>query len=250
MRRIILASVAGLVLVVAGVAVAHGFESKAVKQVSATFAATAASNLRTSTCTGTDGTYAKSVATYTGSATSSEPALNGAARIEAASFVNTTTGVGTVWGNARIDTAAGSTRFSFEGVLTHGSVVGLASGHSRRPDVKLLANISADYSAAGGFANGKIGGATAAGDAVLITQGGCHPPKPPKPPKPERVKAHGAITAVSTTSITVAGVTCAVPASKQNDVAKVKVGDVVSIECDVVNGANTLTHVSRHGHHK
>ena len=129
MRRMILASVAGLLLVGAGVAVAHGFDSKAVKQVSATFTATTASNLRTATCTGADGTYAKSVATYTGSAVSSEPSLNGTARIEAASFVNTTTGVGTVWGSARIDTADGRrTSFNFEGVLTHGSVVGLAEG--------------------------------------------------------------------------------------------------------------------------
>jgi len=246
MRRIILASVAGLLLVVAGVAVANGFDGKAVRQASATFTATSASNLRTSTCTGADGTYAKSVATYTGSAVSSESSLNGPVRIEAASFVNTTTGVGTVRGNARIDTASGRTSFSFEGVLTHGSVVGLASGHSRRADVRLLANFSADYSAAGGFGNGKLGGGTAAGDAVLITPGGCHPPKPPKP---ERVKARGAITAVSPTSISVAGVTCNVPANEQDEVANVKVGDVVTIQCDVANGANTLTDVSRHGHH-
>ena len=107
MRRKILALVAGLMLVGAGVAVAHGFDSKAVKQVSATFTATTVSNLRTSTCTGADGSYAKSVANYSGTAVSSEPSLNGATRIEAASFVNTTTGVGTVWGNARIDTADG-----------------------------------------------------------------------------------------------------------------------------------------------
>src|SRR5262249_30521684 len=177
----------------------HGFDSKAVKQVSATFSATTASNLRTSTCTGADGTYAKSVANYSGNAMSSEPSLNGTARITAASFVNTTTGVGTVSGNATIDTSTGHTSFNFEGVLTHGSLVGLAEGHSRRDDVKLLANISADYSAAGGFGSGKIGGA-ANGDAVLITPGGCHPPKAPPPPKPERVKASGAITAVPTAS--------------------------------------------------
>jgi hypothetical protein len=243
MRRIILASVAGLVLVVAGVAVANGFDSKAVKQASATFAATTASNLRTSTCTGTDGTYTKTVATYTGSASSGEPSLNGPARIEAASFVNTTTGVGTVWGNARIDTSSGRTSFNFQAVLTHGSAVGLATGHSR--GTNLLANLSADFSAAGGFGNGKIGGGTAAGDAVLITPGGCHPPKPPKP---ELVKARGAISAVSSTSITVAGVTCGVPANLQDKVGRLHTGDVVSIECDVANGTNTLKEVSGHHH--
>src|SRR5262249_30027651 len=104
--------------------------------------------------------------------------------------------------------------------------------------------------AAGGFGNGKIGGA-ANGDAVLITPGGCHPPKAPPPPKPERVKASGAITAVPTASpgsITVAGVTCGVPANLQNDVSKLKVGDVVTIECDVANGTSTLRSVSGHGH--
>ena len=248
MRKMILASVAGLLLVCAGVAVAHGFDSKAVKQVSATFSATTASNLRTSTCTGADGSYAKSVATYTGSAVSSEPSLNGPARIEASSFVNTTTGVGTVSGQARIDTTDGRhTSFAFEGVLTHGSVVGLAEGRSRpgRDEVKLLANLSADYSAAGGFGNGKLGGGTAAGDAVLITSGGCHPPKAPRP---EHVKARGAITAVSPSSISVAGVTCVVPTNQQSAVAKLKVTDVVTIECDVANGTSTLTKVSSHGH--
>jgi len=244
----ILASMAGLLLVGAGVAVAHGFDSKSVKQVNATFAATTVSNLRTSTCTGADGSYAKSVATYSGMATSSEPSLNGPVRIEAASFVNTTTGVGTVSGSARIDTTDGRrTSIGFEGVLTHGSVVGIAEGRTRpgRDEVKLLANVSADYSATGGFGNGKLGGGTAAGDAVLITSGGC---TPPKAPKPEHVKARGAITNVSPTSISVAGVTCNVPANLQGAVANLKTTDVVTIECDVANGAGTLTKVSNDHH--
>jgi hypothetical protein len=241
---------AAFLLVGAGIAVAHGFDSKSVRAVSATFAATTASNVRTSSCTGADGTYAKSVATYTGTATSSEPSLNGNASIEAASFVNTTTGVGTVWGKLRIATADGRrTSAEFEGVLSHGSVVGLAAGRNHpHGDVKLVANFSADFSSAGGFANGKLGGGTAAGDAILIARGGCKPPKPPKPPKPEKVKARGAITAVSSSSITVAGVTCAVPANLQNDVAKVQAADVVTIECEVANGTSTLKHLSRHGH--
>ena len=95
MRRMFLGATVGLLLATT-VAFAHGFDGKAVKEVSATFTATAATDLRTSTCTGADGSYAKSRATYSGSAASAEPSLNGPARIEAASFVNTTTGVGTV----------------------------------------------------------------------------------------------------------------------------------------------------------
>jgi hypothetical protein len=246
----ILVTGAAFLLVGAGIAVAHGFDSKSVRQVSATFSATPTGTVRTATCTGADGTYAKSQGTYTGTATSSEPSLNGSASIEAASFVNTTTNVGTVWGKLRISTADGRrTTADFEGVLTHGSVVGLAEGRAHpRGGVKLLANFSADFSA-GGFMNGKLGGGTAAGDAVLIEQGGCKPPKPPKPPKPEKVNARGAITAVSSSSITVAGITCNVPANLQNEVSKVKVNDVVTIECEVASGTSTLKHVSRHGHH-
>ena len=253
MRRMILVTAAGLLLVGAGVAFAHGFGDKAVVQTSATFEATSTSNLRTATCTGADGTYAKSHATYAGSMASSEPSLNGTARIDASSFVNTTTGVGVVWGEVRVDTAdKKDTKVHFEGVLTHGSVVGLAEGRTRpgHDKVELLANLSADYSAADGFRNGKVGGGTAAGDAVLVTSGGCHAPKPPKPPKPEQVKARGAITAVSSTSISVAGVTCDVPAELQSAVAKLKVGDVVHIECNVANGTTTLKHTSRPGKKK
>jgi hypothetical protein len=249
MRRMILATAAGLLLVGAGVAVAKSLDGKAVRQASATFDATGASKLRTSTCTGADGSYTKSQATYTGTVTSTEPALNGPARISAASFVNTTTGDGTVRGELRIDTADGKhTSAHFQGVLTHGTVVGLAEGrtHPGRDELKLLANVSADYTPAGGFTNGRLGGATAPGDAVLVTSGGCKKaPKPPKPPKPEHVKAHGAITDVSSTSITVAGVTCAVPANLQPAVANLKTTDVVEIDCDVANGATTLKHVSK-----
>ncbi len=246
MRRISLLMAAGLLLVGAGVAVAHGFDSNALKQVGATsFTATTASDLRSSTCTGATGSYTKSRGTYTGSVTSTEAALNGPAKIDASSLVNTTTGVGIVSGEVRIDTAnGGRTSAHFEGVLTHGSVVGLAEGGTRSghegDKVALLGNFSADYSAAGGFSNGKLGG-TASGDAVLISRGGC---SAPKPSRPEHIKARGAITAASPTLITVAGVTCNVPASLQGAVAKVKVNDVVEIECDVANATNTLTKLS------
>jgi hypothetical protein len=242
----ILVTVAAFLLVGAGVAVGHGFDSKAVKQVSATFTATTVGNLRTASCTGADGTYTKAHATYGGSFASSEPALNGAARIEASSFVNSTTGVGTVWGSFRVDNPDGrDTRASFQGVLAGGMLVGLSEGRAKlgRDGVRLLANVSANFSAAAGFSNGKVGGGTAAGEAILITPGGCHTPKPPKP---ERVKARGAITAVSPTSIAAAGVTCAVPSGLASAVGKLKTGDIVTIHCDVAGGTSTLTRVSTH----
>ena len=83
MKRIGATAVIVLGLAAATIAVAHGTESKAVKQVSATFAATTASDVHTTTCTGADGdSYALSRGTYTGTATSTEPSLNGPVRID------------------------------------------------------------------------------------------------------------------------------------------------------------------------
>ena len=163
--------------------------------------------------------------------------------------MNTTTGVGTVSGQARIDTTDGRhTSFAFEGVLTHGSLVGLAEGRSRpgRDEVKLLANLSADYSAAGGFANGKLGGGTAAGDAVLITPGGCNPPEGPAARAREGARRdHGGLADVDQRRRRDLR---RPDQTMQGAVAKLKITDVVTIECDVANGASTLTKVSSDGH--
>ena len=107
MRRLIWIAASVVVLVGAGIAIAHGDNGKSIKQVSATFAATTASNLRTNTCTATDGTYETTRADYTGNAISTEPTLNGTASVSAKSVINTTTGFGTVNGRLRIDTADG-----------------------------------------------------------------------------------------------------------------------------------------------
>jgi hypothetical protein len=65
-----------------------------------------------------------------------------------------------------------------------------------------------------------------------------------KPPNPnlstEAGELHGAVTAVSATSISAAGVTCVVPASLTSTATAVHVGDRVSLECTVANGTTTL----------
>ena len=82
MRRLIWIAATVLVLVGAGIAVAHDNNGKSIKQVSAAFTAGTASNVRTDTCTAADGTYASSRGDYTGTATSTEPTLNGKASVE------------------------------------------------------------------------------------------------------------------------------------------------------------------------
>ena len=63
-------------------------------------------------------------------------------------------------------------------------------------------------------------------------------------------EAHGTISAISATSITVAGLTCAIPADKSADVnAKFKQNDVAQIHCALVSGVNTLTDIGGEKHH-
>ena len=102
-----------------------------------------------------------------------------------------------------------------------------------------MANLSADWSAAGGFANGKLGG-TSGGDAVELSSGGC---KPSDSSKPETVDVHGAVTAVSSSSVSAAGVTCTVPTTLQSTVASLHVGDRVELRCTASGGTNTLVEV-------
>jgi hypothetical protein len=245
MRRLLLTATALLLLGGASLAVAHGLKSHSLKQVSATFTATTATKVRTASCTGADGTYERTRATYTGTSTSSEPTLNGPLRIEVESLVNTTTGIGVVSGRFAVGGGWTRTHAGFDAVLTGTALAGLAKGGNHgRPHAGLVGNVSAAFSTAGGFTDGKLGGGTTGGNAVMILRGGC---KPGHAPKPEKVEARGAITAISTSppSITVAGITCSVPADLQSKVSGLQVGQSVKIKCTVAGGVNTLVDIDR-----
>ena len=95
-----------VVLVVAAVAAAGvaaaTHHTKSIQAAAADFAAGSISQSHTDTCTATDGTYQLTTATYTGTATSSDPRLNGSVEIRASSVVNTTTNLGWLDGTLRI----------------------------------------------------------------------------------------------------------------------------------------------------
>lgn len=245
MKRIVLLIVGAATLVFSGLAVAHSTLSHSIKGVSATFAATTVSNLRTSNCTGAEGSpFTFTRATYSGTATSTDATLNGPVTLDLASYVNTSTGYGTVAGHLRITTASnGHTNAHITGVVANNAFAGLAAG---RVDgaTWLLANVSADFAPATGPTNGKLGG-TAGGAAVEGVPGRC---VKPAPPKPERIHAVGSTTAVSATSISAAGVTCAVPADLSTFVlAHVAVGTRVDLKCVVSSGTPTLWHIGVRG---
>ena len=244
MRKLML-SAAGLVaLLVTSVAVAHGIEgAKTAKAVAGTFSA-ATANVSTRNCTTSDGkAIVVTDGKYTGAATG-DPDLTGPITLRAHSVINTTDGVGVVNGSLRIDVAAGrDTTAAYSAVYDNGTAAGLAVGRAHDPSAHLVANLSATFAAATGFTGGKLGGGTASGSAIELGAGSCKASRT----KPEKSQARGTISALSATSITVAGLTCAVPADESAHVtAKFKTGDRAEIHCALAGGQNTLTKIEKH----
>jgi|SRR5579864_305921 len=239
MRNLAVAAAAAAALVVVGTAVAHGGEGGAqgVAAVSGTFTATTVSGSSTHTCSTTAGKTIESTrATYTGTA-SGTPHLTGKATIAARSTIDTTDGVGTVTGTLKV----GTTQTHFSAVYDHGTIAGTATGHAGSR-MQLLANMSASFSATGGFTAGKIGGGTAAGGAVELAPGGCTPAQPQNGDK----EARGPVTASSTSSVTVDGLTCAVPPPLGLAVEiNFGVGTRADIKCSLVDGTETLVKIDQ-----
>jgi hypothetical protein len=242
MRKVTFAAVVLVALVATSFAVAHGIEgAKSAKSVAGTFSATG-STTSTRTCTTTDGkTIVVTDGKYTGAA-AGDPDLTGAITLRARSVINTTDNVGTVDGRFSIDASGKNTEGAYSAVYDHGAIAGLAAGRAHESKAKLIANLSATFSSASGFTAGKLGGGTAGGGAVELGAGSCKPSHT----SPEKSEARGTISALSTTSITVAGLTCAITPDMSADVnAKFKTNDSAAIKCSLVSGTNTLTKIEK-----
>jgi hypothetical protein len=246
MRKLTFVVAALVALTATSYAVAHGIEgAKNATAVAGTFTANAGTTT-SRTCTTTDNkTIVVTDAKYTGASTGAAD-LTGPITLRARSVVNTTDGVGTVSGGLEIDATGKNTRAAFSAVYDHGKIAGLAVGRAHESNTGLVANLSAGFDPAKGFTTGKIGGGTDGGSAVEIGSSGCKPSQPTD----EKSRARGTISALSATSITVAGLTCSIPSDKSADIlAKYKQNDTVEISCAFANGANTLTSISAKDHH-
>jgi hypothetical protein len=245
MRKLTFVVAALIALTATSYAVAHGIEgAKNAKAVAGTFAATAGSTTSRTCTTADNKTIVVTDARYTGAATG-DADLTGPITLRARSVVNTTDGVGTVTGSLRIDAAGKNTQAAYSAVYDHGNIAGLAAGRAHESKTALVANISAGFDPATGFTSGKIGGGTAGGSAVEVGGGGCKPAQTSH----EKSSARGTISALSAGSITVAGLSCTIPADKSAEIlAKFKLNDAVQIGCAFANGANTLTSISAKHH--
>jgi hypothetical protein len=158
-----------IALAVAGIALAHGGGPSSIQSASATFDAATVSDLKSDTCTGADGSYMRTKATYSGNATSADPRLNGPLTVRAKTVYNTDTNLGVVEGHFRVETASGHTDGKFKAVDTSGSLAGFADGRANDPKAKLLANFSATFDPSTGFSGGELGSGSSDDSAVFVS---------------------------------------------------------------------------------
>lgn len=188
MRRIILAAVAAAALGAGAIALAS--PGGGTTSVTGTFTATTVSKLKTSTCTGPDGTYQITDAHYSGTATSSDSHLTGPITIHARTVYNSTENLGTVRGEVKIDPAGpSSTRARLVAVDTNGALAGSVDGGAAGAG-RLVGAFSGTFNPATGFSAASIG--TGGSGALLIDPRPCPKPHGPHPSKPHPSKPpHG-----------------------------------------------------------
>lgn len=230
MRRILLlVPIAILTLAVAGIAIAAKRDKGT---ASVAFAVSAsADDSRTRTCTGVDGTYQLTRATYRG--TISGGRYDGlAAVVRLRSTVNTTENAGLATGRLFIrDGDRLEARASLAGVVEGGTLTGILRGRDSRGEDRgyLLANFSGTLSA--GSLSLEAGSGSAANAAIVFGGTGCG-----AKPATTRVDARGEVSALGETSIVVSTdsgtITCSLTSEQAARLARtVKVGDRVRVRC-------------------
>jgi hypothetical protein len=176
-------ALAGLVVIAAltaaGVAAARG-KTTSVQAASATFAATTVSKMAQVTCSVTGGdTFRATRATYTGASLSSDPRLAGVLTIRAWSLVDTTNGVGHVFGQFRIKGPGTQAHGTLNAAVANGKASGIARGFVRHQWGRIVASLGSTFDPNAGFSTGSLGGSTA-GAGFIRSGRWCHPPHWPQ----------------------------------------------------------------------
>jgi hypothetical protein len=166
-------------LAAAGVAAARG-KTTSVQAASATFAATTVSNMSQVTCSVTGGdTFQATKATYSGTSLSSDPRLAGALTIRAWSLVDTTNGVGHVFGRFRIKGPGTQAHGTLNAAVANGNSSGIARGYLRHTWGRIVASLGSTFDPNTGFSLGSLGGSTA-GAGFIRSGRWCAPPNWPQ----------------------------------------------------------------------
>ena len=164
---------------VVGAAAAHG-RAPSVQAASATFTAQNVSTRYQVTCSVTGGdTFEATRATYTGTASSDDPRLAGALTIRAWSLVDTTNGVGHLFGRFHIKGTGTRAHGTLNAALANGKASGIARGFVRHQWGHIVASLGSTFDPSSGFSSGSLGGSTT-GAGFIRSGRWCHPPNWPQ----------------------------------------------------------------------
>jgi hypothetical protein len=164
-------------LAAAGVAAAGRLGGPSVQAASATFNATTVVRENQATCSVNGGdTFQATLARYAGTASSSDPRLDGPLAIRAWSIVDTTTGVGHVVGLFWIRGTPGHAHGVLNAAVSGGKASGLARGWVRHPFGRLVASLGATFAPNAGFSSGSLGTGSTMGAGFIRSGGWCRPP--------------------------------------------------------------------------
>lgn len=166
-------------LVAVGVAGARG-RAPSIQAASATFDATTVAQRFQATCSVNGGdTFEATRAVYTGTASSSDPRLAGALTIRAWSLVDTTNGVGHVFGIFHIKGTGTRAHGTLNAALASGKASGIARGFVRHQWGHIVASLGSTFDPNAGFSDGSLGGSTS-GAGFIRSGRWCHPPHWPQ----------------------------------------------------------------------
>jgi hypothetical protein len=246
MKKVLVIGLTALPLALAGVAVAH-LTASGTTAVSATFSATTAGGIKNRTCTGPDGQYQLIDAVYRGTSVSSEPSLNGDARIRIHSIYNTTEKIGWASGWMKLED---SNALHFDAVNSNGKLSGLVRGRNEGR-AGLVGTFSADFSPSG-LANGQLGGGGALPNVAVLAGKICTSPPSDKPDKSVKLEVEGTIDSITPTAVSVLPEdssvlqTCALGAGSPN-VSGFTKGQKAEMTCATVNGTLTVVRLKKRG---
>jgi hypothetical protein len=166
-------------LAIAGVAAARS-NGPTVQAASATFDAATVSQKYQATCSVNGGdTFRATRAIYTGVAASDDPRLAGALTIRAWSLVDTSNGVGHVYGVFHIKGAGTRAHGTLNAALSDGKASGIARGFVRRQWGRIVASLGSTFDPNAGFSLGSLGGSTS-GAGFIRSGRWCAPPNWPQ----------------------------------------------------------------------
>jgi len=189
-RRVLLAGAAVIALAVAGIAIAGPGTPAGTSLVSATFYANTLVKSHSDTCTpaAPADAFTSADVVFTGTSSSTDSRLAGPITLHVRSVYDTTKNVGSLKGEAEIQSSAGTPghfHARLDAVNVNGVVQGWLDGNLG-DGTHFMGSFSATFSATGGFSSsgapGTIGSGTATNTAI-VSAGRCdHPhPTPPHP---------------------------------------------------------------------